>query len=511
MGKYQELSDLEFLKLNGLQKLWYKLVTFFVSIPTKLLNGLYAIGNFFKKSGQRIVGEFVDIFTTFKNGDWKTKLSFVVMGFGNLARGQILRGIMFLLFEVVFIVYMAIWGGYWIGRLALSNLKETVTVMEQVTVGGITQEVPVVKYGDNTLQILIYGILSIAFIIAFIYTWRVNVKQQKLAEQILASGRPLKSNKDDLKSLVDNQFHKTVLALPVGGIAIFTIMPIVIMILVAFTNFDMNHTPPTNIFSWIGLENFNQIFTWGNGSTQFSATFGELLSWTLIWAFFATFSNYFLGMVVAIMINKNGIKLKKMWRTILVLTIAVPQFISLLYVSKLFADNGLINQFLINQGWIASPIPFWTNATLARVMVILINIWIGIPYQVLISTGVLMNIPADLYESARIDGANVFQQYMKITLPYMLFVTGPYLLTTFIQNMNNFNVIYLLTGGAPNTLFQGAGETDLLITWLYKLTVTNNDYKMASVIGILVFVVVAVISLVVYNVIPSTKNEEDFQ
>ncbi|MBR3763650.1 MAG: sugar ABC transporter permease [Clostridia bacterium] len=244
-----------------------------------------------------------------------------------------------------------------------------------------------------------------------------------------------------------------------------------------------------------------------------SRTFAQVLLWTLIWAFFATFLNYFLGMLVAIMINKKGIKFKKLWRTILVMTIAIPQFISLLYVSKMFAADGLINGMLMNWGWIKEPLPFWTNATWAKVTIIGINIWIGIPYLMLIATGILMNIPADLYESARIDGANAFQTYMKITLPYMLFVTGPYLLTSFTGNINNFNVIFLLSGGKPTGmgLSGNAGSTDLLITWLYKMTVNDNNYKLAAVLGILVFVVCAVINLVVYNLIPSVKNEEDFQ
>ena len=127
-----------------------------------------------------------------------------------------------------------------------------------------------------------------------------------------------------------------------------------------------------------------------------------------------------------------------------------------------------------------------------------------------------MNIPKDLYESARVDGAGAWKQYTMITLPYMLFITGPYLLTSFTSNMNNFNVIYLLTGGAPTSTMPSPGgalgETDLLITWLFKLTTSENaNYNLAAVIGILVFVVVAVISLVVYNLLPSVKNEEDFQ
>ena len=162
---------------------------------------------------------------------------------------------------------------------------------------------------------------------------------------------------------------------------------------------------------------------------------------------------------------------------------------------------------------VSSPIPFWTNPSLARVMIIVVNIWIGIPYLMLIATGLLMNIPEDLYESARIDGANSVQMFFNITLPYMLFVTGPFLLTQFTGNLNNFNVIYLLTQGKPlsTKLTGNAGSTDLLVTWLYKMTVTDTNYKMAAVIGIMVFLVTAVISLTVYNMLPSVKDEEGFQ
>jgi arabinogalactan oligomer/maltooligosaccharide transport system permease protein len=218
-------------------------------------------------------------------------------------------------------------------------------------------------------------------------------------------------------------------------------------------------------------------------------------------------------MGVAILINKKGIKFKKLWRTILVMTIAIPQFVSLLYVSKLFAADGLINSYLLKWGLISKALPFWTNTNWARVTIIIINCWVGIPYLMLITTGILMNIPADLYESAKIDGANGWQMFKSITLPYMLFVTGPYLLTQFTGNLNNFNVIYLLSGGGPTSmsLTGGAGSTDLLVTWLYKLTLNDTNYAMAAVIGIMVFIVTAVISLVVYNMLPSVKDEEGFQ
>jgi arabinogalactan oligomer/maltooligosaccharide transport system permease protein len=295
----------------------------------------------------------------------------------------------------------------------------------------------------------------------------------------------------------------------------FTALPILFMIMIAFTNMDGANNGRNNLFGWIGMDNFNQILAFGGDDNVFAVTFGEILAWTLMWAFFATFSNYFLGMAVAMIINKKGIKFKKVWRTILVMTIAIPQFVSLLYVSHLFDNDGAINGILLEWGWIETRIPFWTNMHWARALVILINIWIGIPYLMLIATGILMNIPEDLYESARIDGANAFQQYMKITLPYMLFVTGPYLLTSFIGNINNFNVIFLLSQGGPtndNAAAAGgaAGYTDLLVTWLFKMTSYDSNYKRASVIGIMIFLVVAVISLIVYNLMPSTRNEEDF-
>lgn len=519
MRKY---TDLEYLKLSRWMKRGYRVRSFICSIPKKLWMLVLSLLGLLKSIGRKIVEEAQDICGTFARGDWKTRTSYLVMGFGSIARGQVLRGLLFLVFEIVFVAYMILSGGYWLSMLPSLGIQGPEKVMTEMQKFGRVTKVETVVYHDNSFRILLYGVLTIFFIVAFIYTWRLNVKQNKIAEQILASGKKLKSGKDDLRSLVDDKFHATLLALPLTGIFVFTVIPMVFMILVAFTNYSGAYNGYTNnLFHWVGMDNFNTLLSWevtgGKGTQSYAATFGEVLSWTLMWAFFATFTNYFLGMFVAMAINKKGIRLKKLWRTVLVLTIAIPQFISLLYVSKMFARNGLINQFLMSMGWIQKALPFWEDPTWARVTVIITNIWIGIPYLMLITTGILMNIPADLYESARIDGANAWQQYTRITLPYMLFVTGPYLLTSFTGNMNNFNVIYLLTGGAPTNAAASSasgtvGHTDLLITWLFKITQgANSEYFMASVIGILVFVVVALISLVVYNLLPSIKNEEDFQ
>ena len=115
-------------------------------------------------------------------------------------------------------------------------------------------------------------------------------------------------------------------------------------------------------------------------------------------------------------------------------------------------------------------------------------------------------------ESAKLDGANAFVIFFKITLPYMLFVTTPYLITSFVGNINNFNVIFLLSGGGPDAIdYYYAGKTDLLVTWLYKLTITNKDYNLGAVIGILVFVILATFSLLTYRNTGSYKDEEAFQ
>ena len=523
----KRISDLEYLKLSKIEAFFYNLKIFLCAIPGWLWSLCLAIWGVIKKFAFGIRDGVVDIFTTFTQGNWAVKLSFLIFGAGNLYYGQIGRGLLFLLFEVVFVGYMVIPSGgiHWLSKGQWFQTGKTVGTVQggfkEVEKFGEIFEVWV--EGDDSVKVMLYGLLTIIFVVAFIWTWRLQVKQCRINMDIRAQGRRIRKAKDDLRSLVDDQFHKTLLALPVVGILLFTVLPIIYMVLVAFTSYDAAHDGYSNLFSWVGLEHFNELLDFGNGGLGLA--FGEILGWTLMWSFFATFTNYFLGMFVAIAINKKGIKLKKFWRTALVMTIAIPQFVSLLYVSKLFDSSGIIGELLGKIPFIANflkenhYISLWDCPAVARFLVIFINIWVGIPYVMLQATGILMNIPGDLYESSRVDGASPWQQYTKITLPYMLFVTGPALLTSFVGNLNNFNVIYLLTGGNPlNTEIGTAGgasigHTDLLITWLYKMALgsAESKYYMASVIGILIFVVCAVLSLIIYNVIPSTKNEEDFK
>ena len=216
---------------------------------------------------------------------------------------------------------------------------------------------------------------------------------------------------------------------------------------------------------------------------------------------------------MAIIINRKTTRCKGLWRTILSLTIAVPQFVSLMIIRNMFKDNGAVNTLFQSLGILAQGqvYPWMSDATWARILLIVINLWIGIPYTVMQVTGILQNIPEDQYEAARIDGASVVQQFIYVTLPYMIFVLTPYIITQFTGNINNFNIIYLLTGGGPTYVGDSAGQTDLLVTWLYKLSIDKQQYNMGAVIGIFTFIVLAVVALVTYRNSGSYKNEEGFK
>ena len=279
------------------------------------------------------------------------------------------------------------------------------------------------------------------------------------------------------------------------------------MIAMAFTNYSKVNSHLV-LFDWVGLENFRQMF---DVSGTFGKTFWSVLGWTIVWAVFATGLNYILGMLLALLINRKGTKIKGFWRLIFILSIAIPQFVSLLVMRSMLSQDGIINVMLKNAGWIQKSLPFFSNVAWARITVIVVNLWIGIPYTMMQVTGILQNIPLELYEAAEVDGAGPVIRFFKITLPYMLFVTTPYLITTFTANINNFNIVYLLTKGDPVLAGNTAGKTDLLVTWLYKMTVDYQYYNLGAVIGIMTFVFLAIGSLLVYRRTKSYKDEEGFQ
>ena len=422
-----------------------------------------------------------------------------------MVKGQIIKGFIFLLTEVAYIAFMIFFGAKYISLFGTLGITESKKVLDPAT--GFYKTTP----GDNSMLILLYGVLTIVITAVIFVIYLANTKSAYKVYELKRDGKHIPTFREEMAAFADEKFHISLMSIPCLLIGCFTILPLVFMILIAFTSYDKNHLPPGNLFTWVGLDNFGDLVNVAKGAAK-ASTFLSLAQWTIIWAIFATFSNYIFGMIVALMINKKGIKLKSLWRTLFVVVIAVPQFVSLLLMNQMLQETGAVNQLLtLLSGHTVAIKWIGDTALLARVVVIIINIWIGIPYTILITSGILMNIPADLYESATIDGAGPVKSFMKITLPYMLFVTTPYLITSFIGNINNFNVIYLLTNGGPSNpdLYQ-AGDTDILVTWLFKLTMDNNDYNLAAAVGILVFIVCATLSLITFNVTKSAKDEEAF-
>lgn len=497
------MTYIEYKQLNPFQRFAYDFKKAVTSAPR-------AIANFFKAIGLAIAKLFVGIGkglknygVTFVKGDWATKLSYVIFGVGDLSKGKYYKGIIYFLIEVLYILYMIFFGGAYIAKFGTLG-----TVQSHIEYVG---RAPKTVLGDNSMLILLYSVLTIVISIVFLAIYVSNIKDAYRHQLMRAEGKKPSTLKEDVKDFLDGKYHITLLSFPTLLIAVFNILPLIFMILIAFTTYNKTNLPPANLFTWCGFENFGEVLDVIGGSRK-AATFIELTKWTLIWAVFATFTNYILGMIVALMINKKGIKFKSLWRTLFVLAIAVPQFVSLLLMNQILQEDGALN-ILLGYFMGGNPHIQFLNSTplAARVTVIIVNCWVGIPYTILSMSGILMNIPEDLYESARIDGAGPMKTFTSITLPYMLFVTTPQLITQFVGNINNFNVIYLLTAGGPTTEnFYRAGYTDILVTWLFKLTMDSQDYNLAAAIGILVFIVCATLSLIVYNNSKSMKDEEAF-
>ena len=373
--------------------------------------------------------------------------------------------------------------------------------------------------GSDCKLMVLFGFVTIALIVIYFLVWNLNIASSYKADKDKKVGKKPSTFKEDLKELLDGKFHVLMLTPTCLAATIFTILPTVFMISLAFTTYnsqDMNKLG-TNLFGWNGIQNFTSVFT-GEGSLGFEIKnrFLPVLGWTFIWAILATLTCYFGGIILALLINKKGLKGKKLFRTLFILTIAVPQFISLLAVRNLLGEYGPINSLLQNLGWIQEPIGFLGLKTgdsevLAKVMVIVINMWVGIPYTMLMTSGILMNIPTDLYEAARVDGSSTTKMFFKITLPYVVFVTTPYLISSFVGNINSFNTIYLLTGGGPTYTGYQAGGTDLLVTWLYKVTIDQGSYNTGAVIGIFTFLITATITLVTYRRSKAYNEEDTFQ
>lgn len=353
-------------------------------------------------------------------------------------------------------------------------------------------EKPGGQYGDHSTMLLINGLIALIILLALIglYIWNLR---DAWRNGTVIDEHGAHVAEVSIAQLYSKNFPYIVLV-PIGIAFLFVVvLPIVFTFLTAFLNYNRDHLPPGQLLDWVGWENFKKLFT----VSVWSQTFFKVLGWTVIWTLASTLLTYFLGLFQALLLNHKAAKCKKLFRTILILPWAIPQMVSLLVFRNLL--NGQfspINQFLMKIGAISENIPFLSDPLTAKVTVIIVSLWLGFPMFMVMMLGTLSNMDQSLYEAASIDGANRFQTFRGITLPLVLKATMPNLIMNMASNFNAFGLIYFLTQGGPtNADMQFAGDTDILISWIYKLTLNQQMYDIAAVMSVLLFLVVGGVSL----------------
>lgn len=343
--------------------------------------------------------------------------------------------------------------------------------------------------GDHSTILMINGIITLLILLAcaVVYVWNLRDAWRTGREaETGAKAPPAKG--------VYRKAYPYLVLLPVAIVILLVIfMPIVFSVLTAFTNYDAGHMPPASLVSWVGISNFAKLFR----VPVWSRTFFAVLVWTVVWALCATFSTYFMGLLQALLLNSKLVKHRGIFQTIYILPWAVPGMISLLVFRNLLNGQfGPLNQVLLDWGLISERIPFLTDPVVAKFSILLVNLWLGFPAFMVMLLGVLSNQDLSLYEAASIDGAGKWQVFRRIKLPLLMRATAPLLIMNLAANFNAFGPIYFLTGGGPvNPSYQFAGDTDILISWIYKLTLDQRMYSMAAVMNILIFVFIAVVSI----------------
>ncbi|MFC3803301.1 carbohydrate ABC transporter permease [Cohnella sp. GCM10012308] len=284
-----------------------------------------------------------------------------------------------------------------------------------------------------------------------------------------------------------------------------SVVPMLFNVLIAFTNYSSpNHIPDRSLVSWTGLQTFSRLLS----DRAWTSTFGGIFAWNIVWAVLSTLVAYFGGLGVALLIEHRRVRFKKLWRTAFVLPWAFPSFIAILVFRVLFNGAlGPVNGLLERMG--LPGVPWLSDPTVAKLTVLLVHFWMSMPFLMALLSGILTTIPRDLYEAAEVDGAGGAAKFRRITIPHVLMATSPILIMQFASNFNNFNLIYLLTdGGPPNPDYYFAGSTDILLSWIYKITLEQNQFNMASAVSIVMFVVIALVSVLNYSRTHSFREKD---
>ncbi|WP_059121779.1 carbohydrate ABC transporter permease [Vibrio sp. MEBiC08052] len=405
-----------------------------------------------------------------------------IPGFGQFYNRQFVKGMMFFILLTSFyavtsdFISHGMWGLVTLGE----NLPE-----------------------DNSVFLLAEGIIASLVVVFGLVVYALSIHDAYKNGQLFDEGRPLNSLRVQYRNVINAGFPYLMISPGFILLVFVVVFPIIFGFAIGFTNYNLYNSPPAKLVDWVGLKNFFNIFQinlWRN-------TFIDVLQWTVVWTLVASTLQCTVGVLLAILVNQKDLKFKPLIRTIFILPWAVPGFVTILIFTGMFNDSfGVINNVILDcfgiepKAWLTDP--FWT-----KVALIMIQTWLGFPFVFAMTTGVLQAIPNDLYEAATMDGASKFQQLRTITLPLVLYSIAPILITQYTFNFNNFNIIYLFNNGGPAVIGSNAGGTDILVSWIYKLTMSSSQYGIASAITLLLSIFVVGIALWQFRMTKSFKEE----
>lgn len=427
-----------------------------------------------------------------------------------------------------FTQHMALYDAMIGGTGAQFNLAANIRPLEELPIRG-----------HVSMMVLLEGLIAVILSFFFFIVMYWSIRDAYKVSEAKRNKEKVLKDIPYFKNVYESSFEYIVLFPAIFVLGFISIMPIAFGFVIAFTNIQGNESM-LETFDWVGLRNFFALFNFATGlGASFGQAFWRVLGWTVVWAIFSTFTVFFGGFFQALILNSEKVVFRKLWRTVLILPWAIPALLSQMVFSVMFNEFGFINSFLIDIGvypilenlgmlkvpyeslsgfarflylgqdniqWFSNPF----NPTFVRTTLIVVNIWLGFPYFMALMTGVMTAIDSTLYEAADIDGASKFQKISKITMPLVLYSTAPILIMTFSGNFNNFGVIYFITQGGPNAGLASrgfAGDTDILISWMYKLTVDYSIYNMASVFSVLIFLFVG--SVTAWNLSKTRAFQED--
>lgn len=418
---------------------------------------------------------------TEKTSPWRSIVSLPLPGLGQLLNGQWQKALVFFLGSL-FIYLIAIPYALGFGNYQGEGISGLISLAAN---GGRL---------DRSILFMIEGILAIVFLLIALFILIVSFLDVRKVEKAESLGvRP--NNWFESVNILRTDGFPYLITTPALLVIIFIVLvPIFTAILISFT--DMN-PKNQNKFHWIGFENY---ITIAKGQGIAGQAFWKIFGWTLIWTIGASTLAIVLGFIFALLVNNERIKAKKFFRTVYLLPWAVPAFITIMFFSIMTSRGGVFSETLANI--FNTSLDIKNDAFQTRLALILIQGWLGHSYIFLLTTGVLQAIPKDLYEAASIDGANGLKQTFKITIPLVLFQIAPMLINQYTFNFNNFSIIYLYNQGGPfNPKVYGnlAGSSDILISYIYKLTMESQYQAIGAAITIFISIILIIISYLGYR------------